>query len=211
MPATTTTTIISVCPKCGTIGKLRKHSCCGRGGSWFKNCGSPGNGKHDHTWYEGIQVCKVSMEQSKRALDQTQLNRVQQQRNHSSNDAGVVKSKTVITAAKSFEFTWAKTLNRIPHATSMITAAYTRADVSMHSPTRQSIDASMAMTASAQSADFTPKRYVKCTTNSKAISAEVTVTTFTPTNTPLQTPSATVVNILLSTSVNTSMTTFTPC
>merc|ERR1712032_381854 len=51
--------VSSVCPKCGTIGKFGKRSCCGRGGSWFRNCGSAGNTNVDHTWYEGIQVCKA--------------------------------------------------------------------------------------------------------------------------------------------------------
>merc|ERR1719201_3088543 len=50
-----TTTIGSVCPTCGTIGKSGKSSCCGRGGSWFRNCGSVENAKLVHTWYEGIQ------------------------------------------------------------------------------------------------------------------------------------------------------------
>ena len=52
-------TISSACPKCGSIKKSGKSSCCGRGGSWFKNCGSGGNVKLHHTWYEGIQVCKA--------------------------------------------------------------------------------------------------------------------------------------------------------
>ena len=42
-------------------------SCCGRGGSWFKNCGRAGNAKLHHTWYEGIQACK-KLEHSKRAI-----------------------------------------------------------------------------------------------------------------------------------------------
>ena len=45
-----------VCPKCGTVKKSGKMSCCGRGGSWFRKCGSFGN---THTWYEGIQICKT--------------------------------------------------------------------------------------------------------------------------------------------------------
>merc|ERR1712203_897227 len=53
----TTTTITSVCPKCGTIAKSGKSSCCGRGGSWFKNCGSAGNTKLEHTWHEGMHAC----------------------------------------------------------------------------------------------------------------------------------------------------------
>ena len=54
----TTTTSRPVCPKCGTIKKSAKTSCCGRGGSWFRNCGSAGNRNFPHTWSEGILVCK---------------------------------------------------------------------------------------------------------------------------------------------------------
>ena len=47
----------SGCAKCGTIKNSAKHSCCARGGSWFKNCGNPGDSKFDHTWVEGIEAC----------------------------------------------------------------------------------------------------------------------------------------------------------
>ena len=53
------TTINSVCPKCGTIAKSGKSSCCGRGGSWFKNCGGTGSASLHHTWYEGIHACNA--------------------------------------------------------------------------------------------------------------------------------------------------------
>ena len=46
------------CPKCGTLNKSGKLSCCARGGAWFKNCGDVGDIKFDHTWVEGIQACK---------------------------------------------------------------------------------------------------------------------------------------------------------
>merc|ERR1719201_1171673 len=72
----TTTTISSVCRKCGIIAKSGKSSCCGHGGSWFRNCGSVGNAKLDHTWYEGIQVCKARSK-FKRVTSQ-QSNTVQQ-------------------------------------------------------------------------------------------------------------------------------------
>ena len=57
--ADTTTTSVSVCPRCGTIKKSGKLSCCGRGGSWFKKCGGAGNAKLEHTWHEGIQACNA--------------------------------------------------------------------------------------------------------------------------------------------------------
>ena len=54
-----TTIIDSICPECGIIKKSGKMSCCGRGGSWFGNCGSVGNANFDHTWHGGITVCKA--------------------------------------------------------------------------------------------------------------------------------------------------------
>ena len=79
------------------MGKFGKHSCCGRGGSWFENCGSRGNTKLAHTWYEGIQACKTSLEQSKLELGQPQPNRGQQKRNHSSKDVGSEKKEITTT------------------------------------------------------------------------------------------------------------------
>ena len=46
------------CPKCGIFKKSGRHSCCARGGGWFKNCGDEGDTKFDHSWSDGIQVCK---------------------------------------------------------------------------------------------------------------------------------------------------------
>merc|ERR1711934_1047747 len=57
-PAAATTAASNTCAVCGSVKKSRKKSCCGRGGSWFRNCGSAGNKKFGHTWFEGIQVCK---------------------------------------------------------------------------------------------------------------------------------------------------------
>ena len=53
------TRISAVCPKCGITKKSGKLSCCGRGGSWFGNCGSADNIKLDHTWNEGLHACKA--------------------------------------------------------------------------------------------------------------------------------------------------------
>ena len=47
-----------VCPKCGTIKKSGKRSCCARDGAWFKNCGDGDDTQFDHTWTEGIQACR---------------------------------------------------------------------------------------------------------------------------------------------------------
>ena len=54
----TTPVATSVCSKCGTILKTGKASCCGRGGAWFGNCADEVNEKFDHTWIEGVKVCK---------------------------------------------------------------------------------------------------------------------------------------------------------
>lgn len=59
-PTTTRLTVSSSseCHKCSTTKKSGKPSCCARGGAWFKNCGDAGDKHFDHTWTEGIQVCK---------------------------------------------------------------------------------------------------------------------------------------------------------
>ena len=46
------------CPKCGTLKKTTRLSCCARGGAWFERCGDTSDIKFDHTWVEGIQACK---------------------------------------------------------------------------------------------------------------------------------------------------------
>merc|ERR1711907_524176 len=65
--AATTAASSSTCAVCGSVKKSRKKSCCGRGGSWYKNCGTSDNKKSkkfDHTWFEGIQVCKSAVAKS---------------------------------------------------------------------------------------------------------------------------------------------------
>ena len=96
--AVTTTTISSVCPKCGIIVKSGKISCCGDSGSWFGKCGSAGNAKLDHTWYEGIQACKT-LRQSEAATDR-QSNAAQQRK--FSNGLDMANSKADITPANTF-------------------------------------------------------------------------------------------------------------
>ena len=90
------TTISLVCPKCGITKKSGKLSCCGLGGSWFGNCGSAGDIKLDHTWYEGLRSCKART-QSKTVIDH-QLNRAQQENNNPSNGAGTVNSGAIVVA-----------------------------------------------------------------------------------------------------------------
>lgn len=50
--------VSSSCDKCGTITKSGELSCCARGGSWFKKCADAVGPKFDHTWAEGVQICK---------------------------------------------------------------------------------------------------------------------------------------------------------
>ena len=95
-PTATTTTISSVCPKCGIIAKTRKISCCGRSGSWFGNCASAGNAKLHHTWYEGIRACKARA-QSKIAFAQQANARRQKRNSSSSNDVDMINLKAVAT------------------------------------------------------------------------------------------------------------------
>ena len=52
------TTVISTCSKCGIVKKSGKHSCCARGGAWFKKCGDVGDTKFNYTWHEGMQACE---------------------------------------------------------------------------------------------------------------------------------------------------------
>merc|ERR1711937_803226 len=96
-------TIRSLCSKCGTIERSGKVSCCGRGGSWYRNCGSASNAKVDHTWCDGIQACK-ERRQSRRAIGQ-HLKDAQQKGIDSSHGTRKANSKADITAAKPFTFT----------------------------------------------------------------------------------------------------------
>merc|ERR1712224_652194 len=101
--AITAETISSACPKCGTTEKSGKASCCGRGGSWYRNCGSAGNAKLDHTWHEGIKVCKARA-QSKRAIGQ-QLNSAQRKMTISSHDSVIANSKAIVMVVNKLGFT----------------------------------------------------------------------------------------------------------
>ena len=128
-PADTTTTItVFVCPRCGSIGKSGKMSCCGRGGSWFKNCGGAGNTKLHHTWYEGIQACKARS-QSKTVIGQ-QLNVAQQKGTDSSQGVGMANYKSVIAAIKT-SVTSVNTSTLKSETTSIVTSADTPDSVSI--------------------------------------------------------------------------------
>ena len=72
-----------VCPECGIIKKSGRMSCCGRGGSWFGNCGNTGSAILGRTWHEGIRVCQARQFQ---AVKGQQLNAAQSKPNASSDD-----------------------------------------------------------------------------------------------------------------------------
>ena len=99
-----------VCLKCGIIEKSGKSSCCGRGGSWFGNCGSVGNGNLDHTWYEGIQFCKTQSLQKRASSRQSRRS----QRVKSVNGEGKGYSRSVMATAKALELTSVNNLIHIP-------------------------------------------------------------------------------------------------
>lgn len=113
-----TATITPVCPKCTPIKKSGIKSCCGRGGSWFQNCGTTDNIKLEHTWYDGIQACKARG-QSKATMG-LQLKAAQQNIHGSSNNVDtVIYSKAGTTAANTFS----NTSTPIPEITPIITSA----------------------------------------------------------------------------------------
>merc|ERR1712032_1777544 len=119
----TTTITVSVCPRCGTIAKSGKPSCCGRGGYWFRNCGSGGNTKHPHTWYDGIQACKA-LSQSKRVIGK-QLNLAKQKEVGSSQGADMDTYKAVTMATKTFTFTSVNSSRMSEDTTSIVTSTNT--------------------------------------------------------------------------------------
>ena len=172
MPTATTTTVTvrPECRKCGTIGKSGKNSCCGRGGSWFRNCGSAGNVKLRHTWYEGIQVCKTRTQSQKASGRQS--NAAQQQ--NSFNVANTGNFKAVATA-KAFAFASFNTSIPIPDRIVSIR----QADTSMDKSTAAS--------------DDTPRDNDTDKTKFKTIPTTIT---FMPTNTSI-TSSSSITSILI--------------
>ena len=130
--AASSTTVSSSCPKCGITTKSGKISCCGRGGSWFGDCGSGGDTKFGHTWYDGLQSCRAWSE-SKAVIVQ-QLNEAEQQRDGSSED----------TAAKPHTLTSLPELGARP----IVVRAYTP-QANMSPATRSMATAEMPNTSSA--------------------------------------------------------------
>ena len=120
-PSGTTTIAVPVCLRCGIIRKSGKPSCCGRGGSWFKNCGRAGNTKSQHTWYEGMQACK-SHSQFKTVID-NQLNDAQQQQGlDSSQGADMENYTSIIVVTDTFVFASVNTSTPMSDTTSSVTS-----------------------------------------------------------------------------------------
>ena len=131
----TATIISSVCATCGFIAKSGRISCCGRGGSWFGNCGGAGNAKLAHTWYEGIRACKT-LAQSKTAIGQ-QLNAAQQQKYF--NEPGMAKSMVIRTSANVSINKLSATLETIISTPTQISTANTSTNVSMTAPAQNRV------------------------------------------------------------------------
>ena len=107
--------INSVCPKCVLIKKSGMSSCCGRGGSWFGNCGGAGDTKFDHTWDQGLQACQVHT-RAKIVIDK-QLRNPQYQSNVSDDAVAHSSFHPVVTVAKRLAFTSVPALGAQPIAT----------------------------------------------------------------------------------------------
>ena len=58
MPPVVTAPPVASCPKCGSNKKNKKLNCCGVGGSWFNQCGNPGDKRYKYTWEDGLRACK---------------------------------------------------------------------------------------------------------------------------------------------------------
>ena len=124
-PAETAAIADAVCPRCGTIEKSGKMSCCGRGGSWFKHCGGGGNTKLHHTWSEGIQACNARS-QSNTGVGE-ELNAGRQQVND------VSQGSAVIAATNTFALASVNTSTLISDAASTGRSTYARDSVSITS------------------------------------------------------------------------------
>ena len=98
MLAVTTTPISALCPKCGFISQSGKSTCCGRGGSWFGNCGgSAGNVRLGHTWSEGVQACKAR--DFRLVVDQHQHASDPKSNTTSDEDKAVIVTPNIFTSA----------------------------------------------------------------------------------------------------------------
>lgn len=136
-PAATTTPIGSTCSACGIIQKSGRSSCCGSGGSWFGNCGGGDRTKLEHTWSDGIRVCRARQVRTAVMGQQLQASRPTSGADFGDASTGV-NSKTFISAA----------LAETSTSTLMPTTVAVRANISNAALTRLSTAHKTATTVS---------------------------------------------------------------
>ena len=56
--ATSASTTVAACPKCGIFRNNNSISCCAPGGSWFNQCGTTGDPNFKHSYADGVCACK---------------------------------------------------------------------------------------------------------------------------------------------------------
>ena len=112
-----------------------KVSCCGRGGSWFKNCGGVSNTKRHHTWAEGIQACKTRI-QFKAVIIGQQLKIVQQKGIDSSQGAVKANYKPGIVVTKTFAVKSVNTSIPMSDILSIVPSTYMSDNVYITIPAR---------------------------------------------------------------------------
>ena len=95
LPVVTTSSGSSICPECGAMKNSYKLSCCARGGSWFRNCGSARHTNLAHTWQEGIWACKARQAEVEMVQ---QLHASQTESNASAIDAGMGTKESMAVA-----------------------------------------------------------------------------------------------------------------
>ena len=194
-----TTRIASGCPKCGIMKKSGRNSCCGRGGSWFNNCGGAGNANFDHTWFEGLQACRA-WPQSKIETSQ-QVVAAQQKSDVYSNDVGVAVSRAVDASSYTFSsMSINKPMAKLGEISTITQSITTPSGKSIDTSTHTSINTSILTTDSAHTLVSTS---VGAYDNGRASSAAITITfTATPVNIPSPTRTNVMANMFSNTSLN---------
>ena len=148
----------SVCLGCGTIQKSGKISCCGRGGSWFGNCGGAGNANLEHTWSEGILACK---DRQFEAVVGQQLHPPYPTSKASSDDADMSATSNAILAAHVFSSTSASTSVPLSGATRTTLRADTAVTTPGHDDdTNTEVTITKMLYVTVPVNVFTPKRII---------------------------------------------------
>ena len=124
-------TISLFCPKCGIIKKSGKRSCCGRGGSWFGNCGAAGKVKLSHKWSDGLEACITRSRSKKVVSNGQQPHAAPKESNHSYKHTDWAKSQVVITR-KTFTSELVSTSDQRLATESVLTPTTMRISPSIH-------------------------------------------------------------------------------